>query len=278
MKTTGYISGVLRRHLWGILWVCGVMLTLAACTETVVDDDSATIITRKTDTLVVRDTTTEFDTLIVPDTLRLHDTVIKFDTVIRVQTVIKTDTLYKKDTVRVRDTVVKYDTLRDTRGRFTGSGLIYLRSKFSTVMVDSVPIVFDPASLLELDYNRDGKPIAMRLRLTARAARPYNWYIWGDKCIWLLYLLVEYPDTYPLMPNMMKELTRDPRDGSPGLAVVPHPPLDARWLATGVSGCDGTFTLHTIDQATRRVNASFKAQFTSPESLSIDSAALKMMY
>lgn len=278
MKMTGYISGMLRRHLWGALWLCGVMLTLAACSDTVVDDDSATIITRKTDTVVRHDTTTEMDTVIVADTLRLTDTVVRFDTVVRVQTIIKTDTLYRKDTVRVRDTVVRYDTIPDTRGRFTGNGLIYLKSRFSSVMVDSVPIVFDPASLLEVDRNSSGKPSALRLRLTARAARPYNWYIWGDKCIWFMYLLVEFPDIYPPTPNMRKEFTRDPREGSPGLAVVPHPPMDARWLATGVTGCSGTFTLHNIDQNARRVNASFKAQFSDPEFISIDSAALKMMY
>jgi|GEM_PF-3186395 len=273
-----------------MLFILSVMSILGSCSETVVDESSAKIIGRRIDTIISHDTTTLLDTLLLPDTLYLTDTVVRYDTVIKVVTVVTTDTVFRKDTVRLhdtvkatdtvtlRDTVIRHDTIRDCRGRFSGGGWIYLRPKPDGEIADSVPITFDPASLLEFDNDGGAMPSLMQLRLIARAARPSNWYIWGDRCTWLLYLLVNCENIPQPAVNIRRELLVDPREAGPGLAVVLHPPADARWLATAGAGGEGTFWINRIDVAKRRMYASFKARFSSPEAFAIDSASLRLEY
>ncbi len=269
-----------------VMILLGVMI--AACTETVLDENSARVIRRGIDTVVRYDTTRLFDTVIVADTLFTIDTVIRYDTVIveriviRIDTVFQSDTLRLRDTTRlfdtltVRDTIVRYDTIRDSQGQFSVQGWLYKRSSLTGMVLDSLPLLVDPASVLGLELGANKVPIGLELRLIARIPKPLYLYNWGEYSLSMIYLLVGHMDVPPDGSVAQKGLINDPRLGPSGIAAIPY--QDAQWLATGGSGSEGIFRIDRNIPSERIINASFRAYFNYQDGVEIDSATMIIRY
>ena len=282
MELLKTIVAMTREHRWGAILIL-LFITLAACEEIPVDTDTANVTRRAGDTIVRYDTTMLRDTIIEIDTVinTERDTIITIDTVIRTKEIIIRDTITVVDTVRlggVRDTVVHYDTVRksDTLYLYEFEQLearAILYRKDGERIRDSVLVAIDRVTKVTIPGQGRDLPW-FGLKFVGHVPQQFDSVMWGIPPS-MIYLVIQ--EIGLQNGKGKKELSADPRiDGNSGLAVVPYPPLDAQWLATGRMG-EAEFGVTSIDADNRYIYAYVKASFVE-KSVHLDSMALKLKY
>jgi hypothetical protein len=256
------------------------------------------VISRDTIIVIYRDSLVKRDTVLYRDSVitRTHDSVIvaihdSVSIVIRdsvrityrdsvVTKVRDSIVVVRKDSTitKIRDSVVvvRRDTLiRRFDQSAVRSGTIYFHDLNGRPA--QVPLLVDSATRLTIELSPNG-PTGLRLDLMGHP--PEDLWSADRKLaplpVWL-HLSLPY---LALTAGTGSGLPAGDPIFGPGFGVLQRSHLAPTplWMHTGTSGNSASFSVDAVDTASRLVHARFRAEFTTPEPLRIDSARIVMSY
>jgi hypothetical protein len=260
-----------------------LVVLAAACGETPVDQNTANVTRREPrDSVIYRDSVISRDTIIYRDSVitRTHDSVIvaihdSVNVVVRDSIVVIT-----KDTtiIKIRDSVVvvRRDTLirRFDQSAVRG-GTLYFHDLNGRPA--QAPLLIDSATRLTIELSPNG-PTGLRLDLMGHP--PDDLWNADRKLaplpVWL-HLSLPY---LALSAGTGSGLPAGDPVFGPGFGVLQRSHLAPAplWMHTGVPGNSASFLVDAVDTVNRLIHARFRAEFTTPEPLRIDSGRVVMSY
>ena len=270
-----------RIHILPVLVLLAILA--AACGETPVDQSTATVIERAPrDSTIYHDSTIWRDTVIYRDSVitRTHDSVIvAIHDSIRIVIRDSVKITFRDSVVtKLRDSVVivRRDTLiRRFDQSAVRSGTIYFHDLNGRAAQS--PLLIDSATRLTIELSPNG-PTGLRLDLMGHPPED----LWSNDRkvaplpVWL-HLSLPY---LPLVGGTGSAVPAGDPVFGPGFGVLQRSRLAPTplWMHTGMAGNSAGFVVDAVDTAGRVVRARLRAEFTSPESLRIDSARIVMSY